>query len=172
MKVTSVAARVLEDARSYLRQINPDAYRLPQELLSGASIGQHTRHFVEFYQCLLTQIQFENPVINYATRERNLRIESDPVYAADIVEGIISDIHNLNTNRTCFLECSEHLESNEECLVSSSLERELVYNVEHTIHHLAIIKIGMKAIAPDLVVPDHFGVAPSTIKYRDSQCAR
>ncbi|MDX1476670.1 MAG: hypothetical protein R3301_03155 [Saprospiraceae bacterium] len=56
--------------------------------------------------------------------------------------------------------------------MDSSLERELIYNIEHTIHHLAIIKIGLAIIAPDIPLPAHFGVAPSTVKYKQGICAQ
>ena len=50
--------------------------------------------------------------------------------------------------------------------VESTLDRELIYNIEHAIHHMAMIKIGLKVLAPELHLPENFGVAPSTIRYR------
>lgn len=44
-----------------------------------------------------------------------------------------------------------------------------MYNIEHTIHHLALIKVGLKLVYPDLDLPNHFGVAPSTIKFQQAQ---
>ena len=47
----------------------------------------------------------------------------------------------------------------------SSLEREVVHNIEHVIHHLAIIKIALLAYHDEITVPQAFGVAPSTLRY-------
>jgi hypothetical protein len=54
----------------------------------------------------------------------------------------------------------------------SNIERELMYNIEHTIHHLAIIKIGLNAVAPQIALSEHFGVAPSTIRHKQNICAQ
>lgn len=49
--------------------------------------------------------------------------------------------------------------------INSSLYRELAFNIEHAIHHMAIIKIAAKILNPEIQIPSHFGVAPSTIRY-------
>jgi hypothetical protein len=171
MQINSVAAQTLHDAEVYLKEINPDVYSMPLDLLFGASIGQHTRHFVEFYRCLLDQISMEEPEVNYSKRLREPAIEEDPEFALQTIEGLVSKIQALDHNVNCKLKCSEHFESGE-VSVSSNLERELLYNIEHTIHHLAIIKIGIAAIAPGIFLPEHFGVAPSTLRYRDGICVQ
>lgn len=171
MRINYVAAQTLRDAEVYLREIDPDVYSMPLDLLFGASIGQHTRHFVEFYKCLLDQIADTNPKVNYSKRIRDTAIEADPVFALQMIEGVVSKILKLDSNVSCELTCTEHFEGGE-ATVDSNLERELLYNIEHTIHHLAIIKIGIAAVAPSITLPEHFGVAPSTIRYRDGICAQ
>lgn len=172
MKAKDIAIQVLLDAREYLDRLSTEDYARPLDLLSGASIGQHTRHFVEFYQCLLAQIANPvEPVIDYAARMRNLMIEADPVYTASLIDDLASQLSSLTEDVHCRLECAEHFSSEKSYTVASSLERELIYNIEHTIHHLAIIKIGLKYLNPEIVLADHFGVAPSTVKYQ-SECAQ
>ena len=39
----------------------------------------HTRHIIEFYQCLIEQAS--EGQINYDSRKRDVRIESDPAFA-------------------------------------------------------------------------------------------
>jgi hypothetical protein len=47
--------------------------------------------------------------------------------------------------------------------------REMAYNLEHTIHHMALIRTGINDVSR-ISVPENFGVAISTMKYR-KQCA-
>jgi hypothetical protein len=49
--------------------------------------------------------------------------------------------------------------------VTTTYYREIVYNTEHTIHHLALIRVALREMNLD-IVGDDFGVAHSTIKYR------
>ena len=48
--------------------------------------------------------------------------------------------------------------------------REIAYNLEHTIHHMALIRVGLRELG-DIAVDDSYGVASSTLKYR-KQCAQ
>ena len=172
MKVRFVASQILTDAKVYLDQISAEAYQRQLDLLFGASIGQHTRHFLEFFQCLLDQIDDTAPEVNYAARARHLAIETDPAHASRLIDVLAKRILDLEGNVNCRLVCTEHFDDAQHVCVDSSLERELIYNIEHTIHHLAIIKIGLAIIAPDIPLPAHFGVAPSTVKYKQGICAQ
>lgn len=71
--------------------------------------------------------------------------------------------------KSCSIEADYSLGQPKGILIPTSLERELMYNIEHTIHHLALIKVGLKLVYPDLDLPNHFGVAPSTIKFQQAQ---
>ena len=172
MNIKEIAAQSLRDALHYLHEIDPGVYAMPLDLLFGASIGQHTRHFVEFYQCLLDQTSQAGAAVNYALRARDLRIEEDPEFAALQIQELCNRLTAIQQNIACDLICDEHVESKSGIVVKSNLERELIYNIEHTIHHLAIIKIGLHAIAPQIALPSHFGVAPSTIQHKIQQCAQ
>ncbi len=166
-----LAGAVLDDLRCYLSVIEPVAYQAPLEILSGSTIGQHTRHILEFYNCLLEQYaQADPPVISYARRKRDHRIESEPDHALAYVDRISGQLKELNADRNCLLDCAEH--GTPDLLVPSTIGRELIYNIEHTIHHLAIVKIALKSTLPQIVLPEHFGVAPSTIRYRQEACAQ
>jgi len=171
MQIKSVAAQALQDAEVYLREIDPEVYGMPLDLLFGASIGQHTRHFIEFYQCLLDQITTPSPEVNYSKRLRQPAIEENPEFAMQTIQNLVNEILALDENIICQLKCSEQFE-NEDVYVDSNLERELLYNVEHTIHHLAIIKIGIAAVAPGIILPERFGIAPSTLRHREGICAQ
>jgi uncharacterized damage-inducible protein DinB len=55
--------------------------------------------------------------------------------------------------------------SNQQKNIKSSYQRELLYNLEHSIHHQAIIKVALRTLR-SVEIDENFGVAPSTIRYR------
>ena len=52
--------------------------------------------------------------------------------------------------------------------MKSSFYRELSYNIEHAIHHMALLKVAVKQTLTYISLPENFGVASSTIRYRAS----
>ncbi len=162
--VTESAARVLEGAKEYLEYLTEEAYARPLEVLGDASIGQHTRHFIEFFGCLLAQCK-AGSAIDYDSRQRDLLIETQPAIAQAKIEAIQEALHDL-PDQACCLQTT--YEGAEPVVTNSSLHREVLYNIEHTIHHFAIIRIGLRICAPDLQLSEHFGVAASTIRYRQT----
>ncbi|MFK7899334.1 MAG: hypothetical protein AB8B61_01115, partial [Cyclobacteriaceae bacterium] len=54
---------------------------------------------------------------------------------------------------------------------TSSVSRELIYVIEHTVHHMAILKMGAIINFPSVKFPENFGFAQSTIDYQ-STCAQ
>jgi len=167
----AIAGAALDDLRHYLTVIDPVTYQASLAILSGSTIGQHTRHIIEFYNCLLEQsLESVEPVINYANRKRDHRIESEPDYALSYVDSISEKLNELVSDKKCLLNCAEHGQA--DLMINSTIGRELIYNIEHTIHHLAIVKIALRSTMPDIVLPEHFGVAPSTIRHRQEACAQ
>jgi hypothetical protein len=60
--------------------------------------------------------------------------------------------------------------ADEPIIISTNYFREVAYNIEHTIHHMALIRVGINETT-NILLPENFGVASSTIKYR-KQCAQ
>lgn len=155
---------ILLQIRDLLRVASQEAYSLPLELLHGSSVGQHIRHTLEFYQCLFEQAPLG--FIDYDTRNRNLLLETDVAFGLAFTEQLLTHLQPpLTDSRLVMHLC---LAENEPQRVQTTLARELVYMAEHAIHHLAIIKIALRAHFPDIALPAHFGVAYSTIKHQKS----
>ena len=146
--------------------LSDEQFSKPTLSLSGSSIGQHFRHTLEFFQCLLTE---ENELINYDQRRHKKSLENYTSEALQLINEQSKTIETLTSNKEFTLELSYGLEQSKPIKVNTNLERELVYNIEHTVHHMALMKIGLKEIAPELKLPIGFGVADSTIQYHNTQ---
>ncbi len=148
-----------------LAQLNTAQYTAPSHYLSGGTIGQHLRHILELYQCLLQG--YESGMVNYEKRERNKRIEQDIHFAAGIMQQLLTGINLADKPLT--LEVTPGMNT-DAVNIHSNFNRELLYNMEHTIHHMALIKVALHELT-DIKVPDSFGVAPSTLQYK-ATCAQ
>jgi hypothetical protein len=69
-------------------------------------------------------------------------------------------------DRALTLEVGYDADSDDCVTISTNYFRELTYNIEHAIHHMAIMKIGVREIAPYIPLDENFGVAVSTVRYR------
>lgn len=153
----------LNEFAGVLNQLENAIYTRPCSLLSDATIGQHTRHIIELYQCLLEGYQQGD--VYYDKRKRDKHIENDAAVAINYLETIQHAINQPDKD----LHVTYELNGNN-CRLRSNYFREAMYNLEHTIHHLALIKVAIHLFT-DVIVSDSFGVAPSTVKFR-SQCVQ
>ncbi|MDF0708101.1 MAG: DinB family protein [Bacteroidota bacterium] len=148
----------LEQFKQVLSDLPLDCYSRSCDILSNATIGQHTRHIIELYLCLINGYEFSD--VSYDRRERNLRIEEDLDYALDRLTYIQEHLEKQNKS----IKINYELSGGENSL-DSNYFREVMYNLEHTIHHQALIKVGIKHLSSQ-EIPESFGVAPSTLQYR------
>ena len=155
--------QTIEQFKEVLLQLPKDYYTRPCLNLSGATIGQHTRHIIELYQCLLEG--YTPAVVCYDKRKRNKRIEQDVHFAVDRLQRIQNALEQPKRKLLIFLELNGTEEK-----IESNYFREVLYNLEHTIHHQALIKVAINEFT-DMQLPESFGVAPSTMQYR-SECAQ
>lgn len=136
---------------------------MPLDLLGGNTIGKHYRHIIEFYQCLIKNVE----VVNYDKRLRNTDIENSPVIANAIIEEILKHLkaENISDRQLCY--CADFSETgNEEISVNTSFGRELAYNIEHAVHHMAILQMVVKHYFKEIELEEGFGVAASTLRYQ------
>jgi uncharacterized damage-inducible protein DinB len=153
---------ILQQLIDLLQQLSEQTYQQPLEVFEGNSIGQHVRHVTEFYTCLLQGLPQQR--VNYDKRARNYLIEQQPAVAMEILQMALLDLSAVRADTPLTLETAFGQEALVE--VPSSFLRELIYLIEHAIHHMALIRIGLHGL-PVVIAPD-FGVAPSTVHYRQS----
>lgn len=149
-----------------LVQLTNQQYTTPSQVLFNATIGQHVRHIAELF--IELEKGYTNGTVNYEKRRRDYRIETDKQVAITLLQSIRTNINRPAKNILLEGSYTDAVEAT--VVIPTNYHREVVYNLEHAIHHMALIKIGVNDIA-HMPLPESFGVASSTIKYRKS-CAQ
>ncbi len=166
MQLSDACTTILQQLSDVIQQLKERDFARPSAVLSNSTIGQHTRHTLEFFLCL--EHGFSKGVVNYDKRAHDKLIESDKFIALNAIHQIVDFVRSQSDDRLLSLEVGYERDS-EECLtVETNYYRELIYNIEHAVHHMAIIKIGIRDVAPYVSLPSDFGIAISTIRHQES----
>jgi hypothetical protein len=137
----------------------------------NASIGQHYRHVLDHFLCLINGKT--RGLIDYDSRGRSNRIESDRDEAVLLTKTLIAFFETLSDD-----ECQRPIEAaytvgygdTSPKTVRTNLDREIAYCVSHAVHHFAIMRLICAQM--EIEVPEEFGIAPSTLKHRAAQVAQ
>jgi uncharacterized damage-inducible protein DinB len=166
MELQKAVYQVFLQLSDSLNQLDPDQYSYPCKNLSGNSVGQHVRHIIEMFQCL--ESGYQNGEVDYEKRKRDTLIETDQVFATGLLKEISLQISKENKSLSLLTYYDDQQAEPEK--IGSNYFREIAYNLEHTIHHMALIRVGLRELG-DVQVDDSYGVASSTLKYRQ-KCAQ
>ena len=128
--------------------------------LGKASIGGHTRHIIELFQCTVNG--YTSGGVDYFNRTRDLRLERDKIFAFCTIEQLKQDVRLPDKQLRLSVEQTDSVGDSH---VLTTYSREIIYNTEHAIHHLALIKVALMEIGLDIVDKD-LGMSYSTIKYK------
>ena len=166
MQLQQAVNNIFVQLADSLNQLSQEEYSQPCKTLFNNTIGQHVRHIIELFQCL--EKGYESGVVNYEKRKRDTAIESDK----ELASRLLLEVHGglSKENKVLTLEASYDDHTTEPILFDTNYNREIAYNLEHTIHHMALIRVGINEIS-SIELPEDFGVASSTVKYR-KQCAQ
>lgn len=166
MQLQQAVNTVFVQLAESLAQISQQEYVQPCKNLFNNTIGQHVRHVIELFQCL--EQGYDPGVVNYEKRKRDLSIETDKELASRLLLEIYSGLGR--SNKQLILEATYDDQAAEPLSIGTNYHREVAYNLEHTIHHMALIRVGLAEVT-SLSLPENFGVATSTMKYKQ-QCAQ
>ena len=164
MTLIKINKQKLEDLSQFIEALPSYLYTESKELLNGASIGQHFRHIIEFYSTI--EKGLDSNIISYDDRERNTNIENDIEYALKKINDLVLFLSKIKEDKKITLKADYSTDSDKSTFIQSTLFRELAYAHDHTVHHLAIIKIALIENKDSINVDPNFGVAPSTIRYK------
>jgi len=168
-QLTQACSAILDQLSNALGQLTETEFTQPSETLSGSSVGQHLRHTLEFFFCL--EQGCDKGIINYDKRAHDKLIETDKEMALSAIDRIHQFIIIQAQDKPLLLQVGYDLNSDENVSVQTNYFRELTYNIEHAVHHMAIMKIGIREVAPRISIPADFGVAASTLRYRGEMMA-
>ncbi len=163
-QLTYACDAILDQLARAVLQLTDQEYTRPSGTLSGSSVGQHLRHTLEFFICL--EAGYAQGIINYDQRAHDKLIETDRAAALGAIKRIKEFIGQQSTDKKLVLEVGYDLSSDDNVPVQTNYFRELTYNIEHAVHHMAIMKIGLREVAAHVAIPADFGVAASTLRYR------
>lgn len=166
MQLQQAVNNVFVQLADTLQQLTPEEYVKPCNTLFNNTIGQHVRHIIELFQCL--EKGYDSNSVNYEKRPRDIAIESNKQLASELLEDIFKELDR--PNKELILEACYDEHSTKAITITTNYYREIAYNLEHTIHHMALIRVGITEVSR-IQLSDDFGVASSTVKYR-KQCAQ
>ncbi len=164
MSLKNACCDILAQLTQLVDQLSEHEYSNPIESLSKSSIGQHVRHTLEFFICL--EQGFGTGTINYDKRSHDKLIETDKFLALSTLNKVKEFVASNNLDKALTLEVGYDLDQESFFAVETNYFRELIYNIEHAVHHMAIIKIGVREAAPHVSLPFNFGIASSTLRYK------
>jgi hypothetical protein len=165
MQAKNALLHTIAQMTDLLSQIEPHEYRQPLPEYDGSSLGQHFRHIIEFFICLEKGIP--SGTVDYAARERNQMYENLPGVAASVLADFAESMKGMNVGQT--VQMRAEFGSAERPLYPSTVGRELAFVYDHAIHHLAMIKIGLRCRFPHVQADRDLGVSPSTLKWREQR---
>jgi uncharacterized damage-inducible protein DinB len=146
-----------------------ELYRASPRPISTSSVGEHFRHILDAIECMVDGV--DGGKIDYDRRERDEVTERDPSAAIARVEKLERVIQNWESRESKPLRVRADAPDGAPGAegedgagwIDSTVDREIVYLVNHTIHHYALIAMILRHLG---VEPDQdFGVAPSTLRY-------
>ncbi|OIQ22492.1 MAG: hypothetical protein BM557_00450 [Flavobacterium sp. MedPE-SWcel] len=148
----------LDELLVLLQGLSDNEFCKPVDALGKSTIGQHVRHILEMYSCLTKN--YDCAIINYDNRERNKLIENNITHATEEIALLKESLEKEDKELVL-----EHTIDGKTIATKSNYNRELLYNLEHSIHHQALIKVALHEFG-NVFVDENFGVAASTIQYR------
>lgn len=161
MQIEQTIQHNLIQLKDLLQQLSVEEYTQSLTILNGQTIGKHVRHIIEYYICL-TQNQ---STMCYDDRQRNIIWENELPTTLAQISSIMEVLPGIDIHQKIRL---KQLIGKENITVESTIGREMLYCIDHCIHHLAIIKIAVSSAFPTVHVPVEFGIAYSTLNYQKS----
>ena len=151
---------LLKDMRAVIDGLDDVEYAMPAPGRSAGGIGGHVRHCLDHVGALLAAA--DTGLCAYDRRARNTDIETNRAAAMRSADDLAAAIARLDAR---LLEHDVLVEtqidhSGASITTRSSVGRELIFVISHTIHHNAIVAQMLRARG--VRIGPRFGLAPAT----------
>jgi hypothetical protein len=161
-QINQATSEILDQLTDLAEKLSQDEFTRPLKVLMENSIGMHYRHIIEFYEVMIAGTG--SGEINYDKRKHDPGLEQSRENCLQRLRDIRMAV-SLESGKKLILSGSYARESDIRFSVPSNIEREMVYNIEHAIHHMAIIRIALQHEYKHITVSAAFGYAYSTLKH-------
>ena len=161
----------LDQIQQVISQLSFDQYAaLGIGGLSGV-VGAHVRHCLDHVAALIAGA--ENSLVDYENRHRDSAVQHDRETAIATIRQLqqkLAQIKAFSSEHP--VQCVMLVDIDSPPVrMQSTLGREALYVMSHTIHHNAILAAIVRAQGG--TVPENMGMAPSTLAHQRAQaCAR
>ena len=131
--------------------------------------GMHVRHIIEHYEQFFAGLA--QGEVNYDARRRNRLYETDRFVACTKLRDLIALLEQLSGNKSAsgikpgiltMVICTDGRQE-KHVVLETTPERELLFLLQHTVHHCAQIKLLLEQAG--ISTAASFGLAPSTLKF-------
>jgi hypothetical protein len=169
--IVGAAIAILAQGEDLLRALSLETYTRRVPLAFNACIGGHYRHCLDHFTSLLRALDAD--MVDYDHRERDVRVESQPDFALALTREMRGQLEKMPSSALeapVQARCEVSYVRGKSPVAGSTFGREMVYAITHAIHHYALIAVMARMMEAKL--PEHFGVAPSTVAHQAKQTAR
>ncbi len=160
LTVVTSLLELLNEMRSMIERIDDDSYAAAAPGRTGGGIGGHVRHCLDHIAALV--VGTRTGMCAYDRRARGTAVETCRRAALHCIREIEADL--LRLDRRLFelpVDVELRVETDGELLVTTStVGRELMFVISHTIHHNALVAQLLQARGCEM--GPRFGVAPAT----------
>jgi hypothetical protein len=136
-----------------------------------SGVGRHIRHASDHLQALLEAEQKKPIDYNYRTRGSDMESQIDSALAKiNAQQKALDWLRHADTQAVITIQSEMSFACTLNGSFQSSLAREMLYLINHTIHHAAYIKLSLQK--HQIVLPEDVGLAPCTLSHLKAQaCA-
>ena len=161
-------AALLRQAEALLRTLTDEVYGTVPQGMAPHRAGGHLRHILEFYESFLDGLA--SGVVDYDARKRDIPVERSCWAASARIRVTLRRLAAVSCDAALEVRMEDAPEALRDCLLPSSVVRELQVLSSHTVHHFALLAMALRGHG--VAVDPSFGMAPSTLRYEASKAAR
>ena len=165
-------AALLAQAAAMVMRLREDA---DADFDYARAVGPHLRHIIEHYLALVNALAAGDRCVCYDARNRDLRIQTDPVATLSALTQLndsfaaLANDQNLDLQTPLLTRLLAGVRGEIELTAETTLGRELLFLSSHTVHHFA--PLGQYCRNAGVELGHDFGKAPATLAFEQLHAA-